>query len=686
MENKQIKGSSNASRSRFDRASAFFLSKLKESFLGRFFTSYDSINSSYIEKARIKREKSAGRHNTRRKISKIFERSFFVNVTPRLTNFMLRTSTRDYGIVLLTMGIFMSLLYPIRNFVTILSVSFSSFIIGLGLTLCSIPLLFSTKSYATNVLHSRPISLILFKCLGMKTDNIRAAAEQPVRSGTSTSFLIGMLLGIISYFVKPSHILFVFLVLAIGYVILTTPETGIVLLLFTLPFMPISMLIGLTIYVDICYLIKYTIGKRTFKFEFFDIFILVALIMVIYGYAVSMNYTESLVPTLISSSLVLCYFAVSNLIRSKEWYRRCIVSLSLSGAIASVIGIIQFIFSKVNITWQGITIFATAKERITSTFYDPDVFAIYLCTVIPFMLLLMFSASMLYQKFLGFLAFSTAATCIFMSYSKPAIIALVVELLLFLIIYNRNFIYLTLVTLISIPILYYTLPVNMLQQISHFINKAELLPAEREILRRATAEIFISRPFGIGVGEHNLNEICASLGINIENSEDLGSLYFQFLASYGIFGVLCAIALLVVFTQMTLSFCAKAKNRHRRINGTAGFVSVIGILVSGGFAFSLKSSELVFMLFAVIALCFSYFKLEREIDKPVSTYVDITSANADIEISDEFTRNTTPKRKYVHSPKKKKTKKVRSPLEDLMYSNEFIRIVDDNKEKPSNDE
>jgi hypothetical protein len=57
------------------------------------------------------------------------------------------------------------------------------------------------------------------------------------------------------------------------------------------------------------------------------------------------------------------------------------------------------------------------------------------------------------------------------------------------------------------------------------------------------------------------------------------------------------------------------------------------------------------------------------------------TANIDIEIPSEFTKNTTPKIKYVHAPlKKKKNTVLRNPLNELMNSNEFIRVVDENTE------
>ena len=680
MENKQAKNQNQVVKSKFERASAWTLAKVKDSFVGKFFTSYDNVNKAYVNKTKSLRDKKKS-HTTKRKVSKMFESSFFVNLMPNVTRFLLRTSLRDYGIVMLTMGTIMSLLYPIRNYVTILDVSFESFIVGLVLAACSIPLLFSSKSYASGVLSSNIVCFILFRCLGLKADNFQSANEQTVYTSSNISLLVGIFMGVISYFTTPTYLLLTSLIILVGYAVLTTPESGIIILLFSLPFISIKLLILITIYIDICYAIKYIIGKRTLKFEVFDIAVSSIMLILVLSYGFCLDHKSALIPTLINAALILCYFAVSNLVRSKDWFRRCLVSITLSVSFASVLGIVQYIFSSLNYTVPGMAIFASVTKRITSTFYDPDVFAIYLCAALPFILLFVFSGSRSLSRICGFTSFGLAFTCIILGQSKAALIAALVEILLFLIIYNKNFIYLAIVTGIAIPIFHYTLPAKMLELIQSFGKSAELSSPDDLMLRNATWQIFKSHPFGIGLEEANLNAAASELGINLDGATNLGNLYRQLLVSFGIIGVLVLCAFVVIFTILTFTLCAKSKNKHRRINGTAGFIAIVGILVSGGFLYSLKSSELVFITFMSIALTFAYFKIERELDKPVSVYVDITSANIDIDIPAEFTKNTTPKRKYVHTPlKKRNILSKKSPMDELMNSNEFIRVVDENAE------
>lgn len=688
MENRNVKPIATASKSKMERASVWFFTKLKNSFIGRFLTSYESLNKKCALTTKTENSKKSplSKIEAKRTVSRLFEKSFFVRKAPSVTEFLLRTSIRDYGITIFTMGFFMFLLYPLRNFVTLIDVSFTQMVVGIILSVCSLPLMFSSKSYAHCVLTSKPLSKILFSWLGLKPDGYRNATEKTIHTSSNISFIIGMLLGIISYFTGYALILKLFVILCLAYTVLTTPETGIIILLFGLPFLSIPHLILITIYVDICFLIKYIIGKRTFKFELFDFGVVGILFMIIYGYAVSANYRGAHLITLTNAALVMCYFAVSNLIRSKDHYKRCIASFVCSVSITSVIGIIQYIFGRLNFTWQGIEAFSDIKDRITSCFYDPEVFALYLCVSIPFTMLFIFSGVRLVYRFGGLFTLASSLTCIVLTESRAAVIAAITEILLFLLIYNKNFIYLIVALSGSVPILYYSLPKELAESIVSFGTSNVFTSAERNILRHIALEIFKKRPYGMGIGTDNLNEMVERLFPG-ENIKALGSLYYHLLTYFGVLGVILVITFLIIFTVLSITFISKAVNKHRRINGAAGFISVFGLLVAGAFMNSLKSSELVFITFITIGLSFAYYKIERELDTPKSTYIDITTASLDIEIPAELSKVVTPKRKYVHAPvKKSKSGKKPDMIKELMNSNEFIRVIDDKKERNDDDE
>lgn len=676
------------SRSRFDRASSWLLSKIKGSPVGKLLTCYDRINNKFrdrIKAIKKRNTKTEKKFEAKRKIARVFERSFFVNKVPVLMRHLLRTSVRDYGVAFFTMGFIMLMMYPIQGFIDFVSVSFSTFIIGIAVCVCSVPLLFSGKSLAECVLGCKPISVILFDWLGIKKDSLRAAKDQNTHTYPNIFFFFGLFMGIISHIVGPKTIILIAIIVSLAYMILSSPEAGIVTLIFLLPFLAVSHLILITIYIDICYIVKYLIGKRTFKFELFDAFIIGILMLLVYGYGISASISGSHITTLINAALVLCYFAFSNLIRSKDYYKRCINALTYSVAITCIVGILQYTFGKLNLTWHGIEAFSNIKERITSSFYDPDVFAIYICVAIPFVLLSLFSGSKISHRILGLVTLALSFTCIIMAQSRGALAAAIVEILIFLIIYNRNFIYLAVFLASAIPILYYSLPPSMLQSILDFGGGATGAP-DSSVLNGLAIDIFKSNPFGIGIGEGNLSSALTALGFSGDVS-NLGNLYLQMLSSFGIIGIIIILAFVLMFLVLALTFIAKAKNKYRRINGSAGFISLVGILVSGIFCYSLKSSELVFITFVAIGFTMAYYRIERDLDKPERIYIDITSASVDIQIPSELIKNTTPKRKYVRSPlRKKKIEPKRNPLDELMNSNEFIRVINDETEISDDDE
>jgi hypothetical protein len=61
LENKQIKNNNQVVKSRFERASAWTLAKVKGSFVGKFFTSYEKINKAYVSKTKKIRDKKKTR-------------------------------------------------------------------------------------------------------------------------------------------------------------------------------------------------------------------------------------------------------------------------------------------------------------------------------------------------------------------------------------------------------------------------------------------------------------------------------------------------------------------------------------------------------------------------------------------------------------------------------------------------
>ena len=88
-----------------------------------------------------------------------------------------------------------------------------------------------------------------------------------------------------------------------------------------------------------------------------------------------------------------------------------------------------------------------------------------------------------------------------------------------------------------------------------------------------------------------------------------------------------------------------------------------------------------------IGFTVAYYRIERDLDEPEKIYFDITTASVDINIPAELTKNTTPRRKYVRAPRRKAVaKEDKDPIEELLSSNEFIRVIDEKSERSDNEQ
>lgn len=680
MDNKQ-KGRF-VKQSAFDRFAAWVFERLGSGMFGSFFTSYDKRNESYlgsVEKLK-KKENHSRRGKVRKGISRLIERSVFVNVFPKIPQFLLRMATRDYGIVLFVMGAVVSVLYPLKRYMSLIDISFSTFIAGILVSVCSIPLFFSAKSFSRDILSSKLMKKIVFDFCGARENTFRIAAEKPKFTWSNVSFFVGILLGVLSCFVSPLKIILTVFIALLAYSVLTTPEMGIVILIFAAPFASTGVLVASVLYISVCYIIKCVIGKRTFKFEYMDLWVVIVMLMLLLGGIVSVDRGASIKTALVDLALVLSYFIISNLIRSKEWYSRCIVSLVSSSLVVLIIAAVEFILGKLSAVLPDVSFFATSGEFLSSSFCSPAALSRYIVMALPFIFTYMITKRDGLPKFGGFVLIVLSVWVLTMTGSAESIIGCLAAIMLLLLIYNKKFIYLLISLIVGLPILYFALPTPLTEAaLSHLGFYDISMDVKLPILRRAFL-VMMEHPFGVGLGKAPF--------ANVSGLEDAGNLYMQIGTEAGFLALLAFIAFAVVFAKLVFSYCSKPKNRFRKTSCSAGFAAVVGILTTGLFD-TVSSDKSIFLLFfAAIALSFAYVKIEREEEIPKTTMVDISSASVDIALSIDSGYDNLPKRKYVHAPKVKPEKiKTDSILKEFESDDDIIKITPDTEsEENKNDE
>ncbi len=644
MENRQRNNTSQ--RSIFDKISEKLFALLKSGMFGYFFTSYDGANESYQKK--VKRKKSINSTNkARRGISRLIERSFLVNLFPKIAQFLLRVSLRDYGVILLTMGVVSSILYPLRERILLFNISLELFVAGIVICVCAIPLLFSSKSLSHNIYSSNWCNKIFFGLLGFDREKMREVSEKQRFSYPNIAFFTGLFFGILAYIVPPLKIIGIVALIVLAYSTLRAPETGAVAILLALPFVSAITMSICVLFVFACYMVKYIIGKRTFKFEYFDVWVLIVAAYYTVRAFISTDIASTVKESAICVSMMLAYFLYINLIRSKEWFRRCVAALVSSGMVVAILAISQAIIGKLNTYFPDI--FTTFKEgaSVYATFGDSEVLGHFIVLLLPFTVVHMFSERKGAKKFLGFVLCVVLLFAMVLTDSLSAVIGVISAILLLLIFYGRNNIYLALIVGSAFPILYLTLPDDILNKILSIdmLKDVSINGIIEEI--RYSLQLFMSKPFGIGMGSRVFENAFGT------EAKPAKTLIVQLLIEHGIIGMIVFGAFFAMLMRFVFSYCVKAKNKYRKINCCASFCSIVGLVNAGLISYTLSDKRLFLLIWIFVALMVSYIRIEREDEEPKGSVARVTSADLEITLTNENEQDEVPHRKYVRAPRVK---------------------------------
>jgi len=517
-------------------------------------------------------------------------------------------------------------------------------IIGIFLMIASFPMLFVKVKISDLMCESRIMSFLLFKVFGARKENIQISGTVIVRN--NIAFLLGMIVGLSSYFLAPEYILLGIIALVGIFTFIMIPEFGIVTVIFMVPFVPTMFLAGLIIFVTICYLLKLIRGKRTLKFEIIDVTIFIFLILTVLGGIFSVSRVDSIRPALLYSCFILGYFLVVNLIRTSEWLKRCIVSLTFSALIVALYGIYENFFGIVQQTWQDEELFEDIRGRVVSTFENPNVLAEYLIMILPLMIAIFLFSKKINQKLLFLMMTGASGLCLIFTWSRGAWLGFLIGMLLFLLIYHRKSMLLLLGGLISLPLLPVVLPPNIIERFLSIGNIKDTSTSYRVNIWRAVVEMIKDNfSSGIGIGEGAFTVVYPKYSLaGIESAPHSHNLFLQIIVEIGIFGLIIFLAAMIIYMQNNFSLYKKLgdnkKYTETKLLSAAGLCGIVSVLIQGMTDYIWYNYRVFFVFWLVVALTIAVRRCAM---------LEWTERNEDDTSADLIYENTNYKRLEIRS-------------------------------------
>lgn len=576
------------------RFTDFIYKKASESLTGRFLTGYNPrrVRRRPIAFSAVGKHKKRPNQSAARKFfMRGFEQSGILRSVSGFMSSLLYKTVKYYGIFFLSFGLCSCLSSFVIGQGTDGRFDTSRLAVGIGLIVAGVLMLFNDVTLGEVLCESRGANLILFGFFGARRDTFAVGVPEKKHKGY-TACAFGIFLGAVSFYVEPYILLTALAAAIMMYIVLLSPETGTLLMIFLLPFVPTMLLVALTVWTMFSFAVKLIRGKRTLKFESFDIAVIVFMGIIALGGLVSVSVMSSIKSAAVFLCFMSGYFLAVNLINTTERIERCVNAMLLSSLAVALYGIVQYVTGSADSTWQDTNMFSDISGRVVSTFSNPNVLAEYLIMVLPIAGAMVITSAKKAKRAVYPLTFVTLGICLIFTWSRGAWLGFIIAAVLFMLMWSEKFMVLGICGLAALPLMPFVLPANIVSRFASIGNLSDSSTSYRVSIWRGVVKLLDKYAFsGIGVGSGAFTSVYPLYSYEgIEFALHSHNLFFQITVELGIIGLIALAILMLLFARNSFSFFARKDNLYLSSSdrgkkygflSAAGMCGIFGVVLQG---------------------------------------------------------------------------------------------------------
>ena len=598
---------------------------------GRLFTAYGASDRLFggarLSRGRRPALRSGARRGGRRTLAYVMERNVLQRATRRLTDIICLYNMRTLGVFFLTMGVFTLMMYFLSALVWEgRDAVGAAFVVGVAGVTLGVPMLFSDRSFGYLLRRGAFFWFVLTMALGI-SDNALRDVEPKGRSGMLAALPFGILAGVVFSFLDPVAVLVVLLLILLTALVLSVPESGVLLLLFILPLSGFmthgrELLLFLFFLLFVGYLIKWICGNRIFRLEVQDYPVLLLLLLFLFS-GISAAGGAARSSALFCAVALVAYFLTVNMMATPGWLIRGRVALAASGALSAVIGIVQFILAAVQATPE--TDAAALGAAVRVGFSSSVSFAWFLIIAFAFLFPSLFEFTKK-QRWLGIAACVLMLGAAVLSQVQSAAAAFALIMLTFALLYHHRALPVTLFGIGITSAVTTMLPTALSGRLLAALREPESLAAGRAETARVLSRIFFGdgvgvfgqshsvRRFLLGMGRGGLDMIYPAFtdtGTAFEPA--LCNFFMGFVAEFGVLALIVPAALFFLLLQncFTALAAARAKDEARPAAAFAGIGLTVAAFLYACFHYTWADPTALSLLFVALALICASLRYER---------------------------------------------------------------------------
>ncbi len=388
-------------------------------------------------------------------------------------------------------------------------------------------------------------------------------------------------------------------------------KIGIVMSLFTIPFLPDMLSLLFIVFLTMVYFFDH-LFKRENNLDTGPVYIP----MIVYGIIIFIGTVTSINPggslrdlTIHFVSLALVFIMVNSIDRLED-FNIIVTFIVFSATIVALIGLYQYkVGVPIDAAWVDVENNPDIKARVYSVFGNPNVLAEYLIMIIPLSISLFWYTKKAHKKLIFLATSAILSLALVLTLSRGGWLGFAFSALIFVILVEKRL----LLSIIPVSLAgIFLLPQSILNRIISIGNFADSSNAYRLKMWEITLDIIRDNPIaGVGFGHLPFKETFESY-IRTMPTYHAHNTYLEIAAELGIPGLLAFLFLLFVIFKYGIQKLIHQENRYIRIMAAGLFSGLAGLLVHGAVENVIYLTRIIVYFWVLIGLILVLMKIQKQ--------------------------------------------------------------------------
>lgn len=641
-----------------NRLAAFIYSLFIDTWIGRRLlhaeTTYDNSAIGRRLSGEVKKADNSGR--ARKNIATVLENGIAAKVIRKISGALAIMSVNVYGMFFAVYGVATVITYFVAVYALAnpTNITQTRLITAIIIIVCSIPFMSSAKNTVELFGSGKLARKISVKYLCIPEEKLRTRRKI---SGVGVMLLaaaVGLVLGGLSFYISPAIVISVFLAINILFLIFAIPEIGILITVTAIPFMQYIrfadvILIMFIAFTALAFILKVLRGNRIFRISSPCIMVILYCLATLIASSFSPLGIKPFINSLTMTVIVLGgYFLGSNLTRKKEIRNVCIKILTVSLVLLAMLQFLNMYYMSISsgieysLNFNYRSIIADAGINVTYNVRLPGLLAAMLS---PLLIAECFKQKRIYNIVTVLLCFVPVMLSIALYGTFEIMLALVVGVALYLVMYSHKTLTAAILLIIPVAIVFMLLPdilefagianIPTWAEVVNFIfpDNSDLTAVRSSVVTDIHIMLKDGHLFGIGVGDDTLKHTLAPyMSVMSEGTTDAGTTCMQILCESGILGFALFLIFAFLLVKHSLKFIMKNVDRSERIVTLALLCGFITAILLGFICCIYTDMQMRFLFWLCAGMLQGQIMNSKAKDQRIRSSIDNSPYNADMSL------------------------------------------------------